>query len=101
MARGEGAKEVTRGHVEKALNLKFHRVNLVEQQLLDMVRHEDVLLSVDGERIGQVNGLAVYDLGDYSFGKIGRITCSISSASWNRQPEAPPRRGTPINRLGR
>ncbi len=80
VARGEGAKEVTRGHVEKALNLKFHRVNLVEQQLLDMVRHEDVLLSVDGERIGQVNGLAVYDLGDYSFGKIGRITCSISSA---------------------
>lgn len=80
IAREQGAEEVTRDHVEEALDLKFHRLNLVEEQLLDMVRHEDILLSVDGERIGQVNGLAVYDMGDYSFGKIGRITCTISTA---------------------
>lgn len=78
IAREQSAKLVTRAHVEQALNLKFYRLNLVEQQLLDMVRHEDILLSVDGERIGQVNGLAVYDMGDYSFGKLGRITCTIS-----------------------
>lgn len=80
IAREQGAGEVTREHVEEALDLKFHRLNLVEEQLLDMVRHEDILLSVDGDRIGQVNGLAVYDMGDYSFGKLGRITCTISTA---------------------
>ena len=79
LAREEGADVITRAHVEKALNLKFHRLNLVEEQLLEMVRQEDILLSVDGNRVGQVNGLAVYDMGDYSFGKIGRITCTISS----------------------
>ncbi len=79
IARESGAKEVTRAHVEKALDLKYHRLSLVEEQLLEMVKNEDILLSVDGERIGQVNGLAVYDMGDYSFGKIGRITCTIST----------------------
>lgn len=77
-ARQEGADVVTREHVEEALDQKFYRLNLVEEQLLDMVRHEDILLSLEGERVGQVNGLAVYDMGDYSFGKIGRITCTIS-----------------------
>ena len=80
VAREEGAKEVTRAHVERAIALKFHRLDLVEEQILESVRHEDILLSVDGERVGQVNGLAVYDLGDHSFGKVGRITCTISTA---------------------
>jgi lon-related putative ATP-dependent protease len=79
LAREEGAETITRTHVEKALDLKFHRLNLVEEQLLEMVRQEDILLTVDGLRVGQVNGLAVYDMGDYSFGKIGRITCTIST----------------------
>jgi len=78
LARGEKAKEVTRSHVEQALDLKHHRLSLVEEQMLDMVRHEDIMLTVDGSRIGQVNGLAVYDLGDFSFGKLGRITCNVS-----------------------
>jgi lon-related putative ATP-dependent protease len=80
LAREANAKLVTRAHVEKALNQKFHRLNLVEEQLLEMVRNEDILLAVEGERIGQVNGLAVYDMGDYSFGKLGRITCTISTS---------------------
>ncbi len=78
LARAQGAKGVTRDHVEQALDQKFFRHNLVEEQMLEMVRHEDVLLSLDGEQVGQVNGLAVYDMGDYSFGKMGRITCTIS-----------------------
>jgi len=79
IAREESAAEVTRAHVEKALDLKQHRLSLVEEQLLELVKSEDILLSVSGERIGQVNGLAVYDMGDYSFGKLGRITCTIST----------------------
>lgn len=79
VAREEGAKTVSRKHVEKALDLKYQRLNLTEDHLLEMVKQEDILLEVDGKRVGQVNGLAVYDMGDYSFGKIGRITCTIST----------------------
>ena len=80
LAREVEASTITRTHVEQALNLKFQRLSLAEDQILSMVQNEDILLAVDGERIGQVNGLAVYDMGDYSFGKIGRITCTISTA---------------------
>jgi len=36
------------------------------------------MIDVDGEVVGQVNGLAVYDVGDYMFGKPSRITASTS-----------------------
>lgn len=79
LAREENSGTVTRKHVETALDLKYQRLNLAEDHLLEMVTQEDILLQVDGQRVGQVNGLAVYDMGDYSFGKIGRITCTIST----------------------
>lgn len=78
LARERHHTVVKRDHVESALNEKFFRVSLVEDHLLEMVRNQDVLLSIDGTRIGQVNGLAVYDMGDYSFGKLNRITCTTS-----------------------
>ncbi len=81
IAREIGSRVVKRQHVEEALEQKFYRVNLIEEQMFEMVRHEEVLLSLDGTVIGQVNGLAVYDLGDYSFGKVGRISCAVSSAA--------------------
>ena len=33
-------------------------------------------LSLSGTKVGQINGLAVYDYGDHSFGKISRITAT-------------------------
>ena len=81
IAREDESRFIKRQHVEQALNQKFYRVNLIEEQMYEMVRHEDVLLSLEGGVIGQVNGLAVYDLGDYSFGKVSRITCAVSSTA--------------------
>jgi len=36
------------------------------------------MIDVDGETVGQVNGLAVYSMGDYMFGKPSRITATTS-----------------------
>jgi lon-related putative ATP-dependent protease len=79
IAREQSAKYIKRQHVEDALEQRYYRANLVEEQMTEMVEQEDLLLTVDGERIGQVNGLAVYDLGDYSFGKVSRISCTVST----------------------
>jgi lon-related putative ATP-dependent protease len=78
IAREHGDKMVSRKHVEQALSEKYFRVNLIEENLFNMVKNEDILLTVHGEQTGQVNGLAVYDMGDYSFGKLGRITCTTT-----------------------
>ena len=39
-----------------------------------MIADHSILIDVSGSVVGQVNGLAVYDLGDFSFGKPSRIT---------------------------
>lgn len=78
IAREQNAKVIKRAHVEEALNQKYYRLNLQEENLLNLVEEKDILISVTGNKIGQINGLAVYDYGDYSFGKIGRITCTTS-----------------------
>ncbi len=61
-------------HVEQAVNKKIHRLNIVEERAQEMVENGSVLLDFTGSVVGQVNGLAVYDLGDFSFGRPSRIT---------------------------
>ena len=78
LAREDNARVVKRKHVEEALDLKFYRLNLIEEHLFEMVRNKDILLTIDGERVGQINALTVYDMGDFSFGKPCRITCTTS-----------------------
>ena len=80
MARSRGGRQVKREDVEKALDEKHYRLNLQEDYLHKMIESEDLLISVNGHKIGQINGLAVYDYGDYSFGKVSRITCITSTA---------------------
>jgi lon-related putative ATP-dependent protease len=78
MAKERGHPIVQRADVEDALDQKYYRLNLQEEYLLRLVKQKDILISVDGTRVGQINGLAVYDYSDYSFGKIARITCTTS-----------------------
>ena len=61
-------------HVRQAVAHKIYRLNLVEERIRDMVADGTQLLQVTGAEVGQINGLAVYDLGDFSFGRPTRIT---------------------------
>ncbi len=78
IAKEAGHELVTRSDVETALDQKYYRLNLQEEYLLRLIKQKDILVAVDGAVVGQINGLAVYDYADYSFGKISRITCTTS-----------------------
>jgi lon-related putative ATP-dependent protease len=69
-----GNKVVTAEHVSRAVVEGVYRVNRVEERLREMMLEGTLIVETEGSRIGQVNGLAVLDLGDYSFGKPSRIT---------------------------
>jgi len=60
--------------VERALDEKEYRSNRIEQKLQEMIEDGDIMVSSDGEVVGQVNGLAVMSFGDFMFGKPSRIT---------------------------
>jgi predicted ATP-dependent protease len=64
--------------VDKAIESKVYRSNLVEQHIQEMIDRGTLMIDMAGEVVGQVNGLAVYSLGDYMFGKPSRITASTS-----------------------
>ena len=61
-------------HVTEAIDAKIYRSNQVEERIQEMIDRGSLFVDTDGEAVGQVNGLAVYSLGDYMFGKPARIT---------------------------
>jgi predicted ATP-dependent protease len=50
----------------------------VEEKIREMIAEGSILMDTAGAKVGQVNGLSVYDLGDISFGKPSRITAETS-----------------------
>ena len=70
----EGSETVAALHVVKALEEKKYRSNMIEERIGELMEEGTIMVDVDGAVTGQVNGLSVYDLGDYSFGKPSRIT---------------------------
>ncbi len=73
-ARKEESKIVTRHHVEKAIEERFERISLIEDKIQELIEDGLLLIETQGEVIGQVNGLSVYQLGEFAFGKPTRIT---------------------------
>jgi lon-related putative ATP-dependent protease len=69
-----GSAVVMVEHVDKALEEKVYRANLLEERIQELLTDGTIMVDVAGSVTGQVNGLSVYDLGDFSFGKPSRIT---------------------------
>ncbi|MHC4660274.1 MAG: Lon protease family protein [Planctomycetota bacterium] len=76
--KAEGAKMVSRTHVDKAIRECQDRHRLPEEKIQEMIGQDVILIDADGESIGQINGLSVYDYRYYSFGIPTRITASVS-----------------------
>ena len=74
IAQNSGAACVQAQDVRAAKLARIRRHNYPEEQLQEMIVSGERLLTVTGERVAQVNGLTVLDLGDYQFGFPIRIT---------------------------
>lgn len=70
----EGADYVTNAHVTKAIREKVYRSDKYERKIHENIKDGTILIDTEGAVAGQVNGLSVLDLGEYSFGRPSRIT---------------------------
>ena len=70
------AEQVDARHVDRAIEERRYRHDLVEEVLRQRIADGTVLIDLEGERVGQVNGLVVLDVGDYTFGQPSRITAT-------------------------
>ena len=77
-SKKDNAKKVERGHVQQAIQERFERVSLIEDKIQEMIEEGTIMIDTEGEETGQVNGLSVYAMGEFSFGKPTRITASTA-----------------------
>lgn len=77
-AQQESVNTVSARHVEQAISSRIYRSNLLEEQIQEMIDRGTLLIDTEGSVVGQINGLSVYMLGDYAFGKPTRITATTS-----------------------
>jgi lon-related putative ATP-dependent protease len=75
-ASEDGSEMVEANHVDIALEMLEKRNNKIEEKVFEMFESGDYLLDVSGEKIGEINGLAVTGSGQYQFGKPTKITVS-------------------------
>ena len=76
-AKASGNSFIKEEHITKAIEEKYYRSNLIQEKIREMMQDGTMLIDTTGNVIGQVNGLSVLSLGDYSFGRPSRVTVSI------------------------
>jgi predicted ATP-dependent protease len=64
--------------VQKAIQEGIKRHNLAQTKLQEYINKGIINIKVEGEEVGQVNGLSVYEMGAFAFGRPNRITASTS-----------------------
>ncbi|MCL2461990.1 MAG: AAA family ATPase, partial [Defluviitaleaceae bacterium] len=75
-AQMEAAEVISEPHVLKAIERREYRLNMYEEKLSEMIEDGLIMIDTAGEKIGQINGLAVIDMDDYAFAKPSRITAT-------------------------
>jgi lon-related putative ATP-dependent protease len=70
-----GHATVTAEDVQRAIDERIYRSNQYEERMREMITDGTIMVDTQGSVVGQVNGLAVLELGDYAFGRPSRITC--------------------------
>ena len=74
-----GSEVVRQQHVDRAVEERIERLNLMETKIRELIRDRILMIDIDGARVGQLNGLSVYDLGDYRFGNPTKITAAVAT----------------------
>lgn len=64
--------------VQQAIDAKIKRADRLREKVQESILRDINLISTEGEKVGQINGLSIFMLGDFMFGKPTRITSQIS-----------------------
>lgn len=72
---GKNDREViTEEDIQTAIDAGIYRSDRLRERVQEGILRETILIDTEGEKVGQVNGLSVLNLGDFSFGRPTRIT---------------------------
>jgi lon-related putative ATP-dependent protease len=75
-AEEEEAETVSVVHIRKTIDKQIYRADRVRSGVQERIRRGTVLIDTEGAEVGQVNGLSVLQMGNFSFGQPSRITAT-------------------------
>lgn len=78
-ARMNRKKVVTSEYIDIALKERTERVKKYDSRYMEMIEHNTLLIDTNGFQKGQINGLTIMTIGDYTFGKPVKITANTYS----------------------
>ena len=70
------SKIITEEFITKALEEKVDRVKKYDDKYMEMIKEDTLLIDTSGSKVGQINGLTIMNVGDYTFGKPVKITAN-------------------------
>jgi predicted ATP-dependent protease len=74
---GEAGRNVVEAaDVQQAIDCQIRRADRVRERLHEEIQRGTILIDTEGQKAGQVNGLSVIELGDFTFGQPSRITAT-------------------------
>ena len=77
LSRQAGGKVVTAQTIQQAIDHQIHRNDRIRERINEAIERGSLLIDTEGGAVGQINGLSVLDLGNFSFGNPTRITATM------------------------
>jgi lon-related putative ATP-dependent protease len=68
---------ITRDDVQHAINAQIGRTERIQRLIQQDIQTGTLMIDTDGDAVGQINGLSVFEIGKYGFGQPSRITASV------------------------
>ena len=75
-AKKRGGKFITAEDIKTATDERYDRIKKYDNRYNEMLLKDRILISTQGEKVGEINGLAVISIGDFRFGKPTKITAN-------------------------
>ena len=72
-----GNQSINAADIQKAIDARTYRSDRVRERYQENILRETIMISTQGSQVGQINGLSVVQMGDFSFGFPSRITASV------------------------
>ena len=76
-AKKSKSNQIGKNHIEQAIEAQIYRGDRIKHMMLEQIEKGSILMDVVGQRVGQINGLVVYNFSRSSFGKPARITTQV------------------------
>lgn len=80
-ARDSKIPLISRDDVQKAIDWRRKRNDLIDEKLQNEIIEGTIMINTEGEKVGIINALTIYNNGIFAFGKPARISANVSSGT--------------------